>query len=119
MYGAQHPIDVVPSEEGGPRGEGEYLVVGHCCESGDLLTPAPGDPEGLAPRRLAEPRIGDALVIGGTGAYCSGMSAKNYNSFPEAAELLLTNDGELELIRRRQTLEQMIQNEIRARRESP
>jgi diaminopimelate decarboxylase len=114
LYGAQHPIDVVPVDSSDPaaRGEGDYLVVGHCCESGDLLTPAPGDPEGLAPRRLVSPALGDALVIGGAGAYCASMSAKHYNSFPEAAEVLITADGSIELIRRRQTLEQIVQNEL-------
>jgi diaminopimelate decarboxylase len=117
MYGAQHPIEVVPVEEKGsgtfsPRPRADYLVVGHCCESGDILTPEPGNPEGLLPRNLAETRIGDAVVIGGAGAYCSGMSAKNYNSFPEAAEVMILADGSLELIRRRQTLDQILQNEI-------
>lgn len=114
MYGAQHPIEVVPvgREE---RGRADYLVVGHCCESGDVLTPAPGNPEGLETRRLAETRIGDAVVIGGAGAYCSGMSAKNYNSFPEAAEVMIRSSGSVELIRRRQTLDQVLQNEITRR----
>jgi diaminopimelate decarboxylase len=40
------------------------------------------------------------------------MTAKNYNAFPECAEVLLRSDGRAELIRRRQTLEQMLQNEL-------
>lgn len=111
MYGAQHPIAVVPASEE-PRGRAHYLVVGHCCESGDVLTPEPGNPEGLQPRPLAEARIGDAVVIGGSGAYCAGMAAKNYNSFPEAPEVLLDKEGGLHLLRRRQTLEQMLENEV-------
>jgi diaminopimelate decarboxylase len=51
-------------------------------------------------------------VIEGAGAYCAGMSAKNYNSFPEAPEVLLTDTGEWKLIRRRQTLEQIVENEV-------
>ena len=111
MYGAQHPIVVVPaqSEE---RGQQQYLVVGHCCESGDILTPEPDNPEGLETRLLTEARIGDAVVIGGSGAYCSAMSAKNYNSFPEAAEVLQSRDGSQQLIRRRQTLDQLLANEL-------
>lgn len=110
MYGAQHPIVVVPAvhEE---RGTGEYLVAGHCCESGDVLTPEPGNPEGLATRTLTTAKIGDALVVGGSGAYCAAMSSKNYNSFPEAPEVLLRSDGGFELVRKRQTLDQMLQNE--------
>ncbi|MDQ1257398.1 MAG: diaminopimelate decarboxylase [Candidatus Hydrogenedentes bacterium] len=111
MYGAQHPIVVVPATNDA-RGTGEYLVVGHCCESGDVLTPEPGSPEGLLPRTLTEARIGDAVVVGGSGAYCASMSSKNYNSFPEAPEVMLRTDGTLELIRKRQTLEQMTANEI-------
>ncbi|MBT7549605.1 MAG: diaminopimelate decarboxylase, partial [Gemmatimonadetes bacterium] len=64
MYGAQHPIVVVPAEPEA-RGQGEYLVAGHCCESGDILTPAPDNPEGLATRTLTEAKIGDAVFIGG------------------------------------------------------
>jgi diaminopimelate decarboxylase len=111
LYGAQHPIEVVPVMDE-PRGQGEYVVVGHCCESGDILTPAPGDTDCLLPRTLTEARIGDALVVGGAGAYCAAMSAKNYNSFPEAPEVLLKVDGSLELVRARQTLEHMTANEI-------
>ncbi|MDP6776958.1 MAG: diaminopimelate decarboxylase, partial [Candidatus Latescibacteria bacterium] len=81
-------------------------------ESGDVLTPEPDNPEGLGPRRLPETKIGDTIVVGGAGAYCAAMSAKNYNSFPEAAEVLLAKDGSLHLIRRRQTLDQVVANEI-------
>ncbi len=112
LYGAQHPIRVLSARRDGP--DREYVVVGHCCESGDILTPAPGDPELLAPRRLGEARVGDICLVGGTGAYCAAMSAKNYNSYPEAPEVLLGSDGTARLIRRRQTLAQILENEIAA-----
>lgn len=111
LYGAQHPIVTVP-RVAEARGTREYLVAGHCCESGDILTPEPGNPEGLKARELTETRIGDAVVIEGTGAYCSGMASKNYNAFPECAEVLLTTAGEFRLIRKRQTLDQVLQNEV-------
>jgi len=60
---------------------------------------------------LPEVQVGDLISIEGSGAYCSGMSTKNYNSFPEAAEVLLEKDGGFRLIRRRQTLEQILVNE--------
>lgn len=110
LYGAQHGVNLYPAKDTGRRLP--YLVAGHCCESGDILTPAPADPEGLLPRELPEAAIGDLCVIEGAGAYSAAMSAKNYNSFPEAPELLLRCDGSLALIRRRQTLEQIIGNEI-------
>jgi diaminopimelate decarboxylase len=81
--------------------------VGPCCESGDILTPASGDPEALRPRRVTRPRIGDVVVVGGAGAYCAGMAAINYNSYPQAPEVLRTRDGDLRLVRRRQTLDQI------------
>ena len=111
LYGAQHPIVVVPMKKE-KRSTADYLVAGHCCESGDLLTPEPDNPEGLAPRRLTEARMGDAVCIAGSGAYCSGMAAKNYNSFPEAEEVLLDTTGQFHLIRRRQSLDQILANEV-------
>ena len=108
---AARSITLVPASAGA-RPAADYLIAGHCCESGDVLTPEPGNPEGLLPRSLPEARIGDALVIGGAGAYCSAMCCKNYNSFPEAAEVLLRKNGELRLIRKRQTLDQMLANEM-------
>jgi diaminopimelate decarboxylase len=110
LYASQHPIIPLPKEVTGRTMS--YVVVGHCCESGDLLTPSASDHEELGPRELPETRIGDLCVIEGAGAYCSAMSAKNYNSFPEAAEVLIRESGDLVLIRRRQTLEQIVQNEI-------
>ncbi len=111
MYGAQHPIHVLPCASTPVAENLEYIIAGHCCESGDVLTPEPDNPEGLRPRKLPATRSGDILVIGATGAYCSGMSAKNYNSFPEASEVLLASDGTFHLIRQRQTLEQITANE--------
>ncbi len=111
LYGAQHPLSVVAHGHPTETEEVEYIVAGHCCESSDILTPAPADPEGLAPRRMAKAQVGDTLVIEGAGAYASGLAGKNYNSFPEAAEVLIDRNGEPRLIRTRQTLEQFLINE--------
>jgi diaminopimelate decarboxylase len=108
LYGAQHPIDVLAAD----RDPAAVVFVGPCCESGDILTPTPGDPEGLAPRWVPRPRIGDLVVVGGAGAYCSAMSTLNYNSYPQAPEVMVERDGSLRLIRERQSLEQMLQNEV-------
>ena len=112
LYGAQHPIITIPENPDAPFME--YIVCGHCCESGDILTPAPDQPEVLQPRELLQAAIGDLCAIEGVGAYCAAMPAKNYNSFPEAAEVLHRETGELQLIRHRQTLDQIIQNEVAA-----
>jgi len=106
LYGAQHPIDVLA--EAPPA---DVVFCGPCCESGDILTPAPGDPEALAPRRVPRPRIGDLVVVGDAGAYCAAMSTINYNTFPQAPEVMLEPDGTLRLLRKRQTLDQILANE--------
>ncbi len=85
MYGAQHTLEILSDA----AEKVEYVVVGHNCETGDILTPAPSDPEGLEPRELRRAEIGDLLVVYDTGAYCRSMSAKGYNSFPGAAEVLV------------------------------
>ena len=108
LYGAQHPIDVLAKD----RDIVETVFVGPCCESGDILTPAPGDPEALAPRWVPKPEIGDLVVVGGAGAYCAAMSTINYNSYPQAPEVMLEADGTLTLLRRRQSLDQVWANEV-------
>jgi diaminopimelate decarboxylase len=85
LYGAQHPISVLNDS----ADELDYVVVGHNCESGDLLTPAYGQAETLGPRRLGRAKIGDLVLIGGVGAYCASMSAHGYNSYPSAAEIVI------------------------------
>jgi len=107
LYGAQHPIDVLAE-----RAPASVVFVGPCCESGDVLTPAPGDPESLAPREVPRPEIGDLVLVGGAGAYCAAMSTANYNSYPRAAEVMRERDGHLRLVRRRESLEQVLANEL-------
>jgi diaminopimelate decarboxylase len=98
LYGAQHPVDVLAQG----REAAAVVFVGPCCESGDILTPAPGEPEALGPRWVPRPRIGDLVVVSGAGAYCAAMSTINYNSYPRAPEVMLEPDGTLRLLRRRQ-----------------
>lgn len=108
LYGAQHPIDVFATG----RDVVETIFVGPCCESGDILTPAPGDPEALAPRFVPKPEIGDLVVVGGAGAYCAAMSTINYNSYPQSPEVMLERDGSLRLLRKRQAPESVWANEV-------
>ena len=110
IYGAQHPISLLQSSE---KSEfKDYVVVGHCCESGDILSPANGDPELLSARKLPFAEIGDFCVIDGAGAYASAMAPKHYNSYPEAAEVMLDLNSTPKLIRRRQKLEDIWANEL-------
>ena len=118
LYGSRHPIYIVSadgnqvksSEFGKIPGNYEAVVAGRCCESGDCQTL---DLDGRSiTRAMAEPDIGDIAVIGGTGAYCSSMTPFNYNSHTQIPEVLFMSDGQLKLIRKRQTLEQMLVNEL-------
>jgi len=85
MYGAQHQMQVLSSA----KEKVEYVVVGHSCETSDILTPAPHDPEGILPRKMNKAAIGDLLLIHDTGAYCASMSTKGYNLFPAAKEIVI------------------------------
>ena len=117
LYGSHHPFYVV-SKDGQLRSsefaqvlpETEAVVVGTCCESGD--SQCLNDRGENVPRRIAVPEISDFVVIGGVGAYCSSMTPMNYNSHTQIPELLLGDGGQLTLIRKRQTLEQILENEI-------
>ena len=116
LYGSRHPFYVVSqsgellfSEFGESESDYKAVLVGKCCESGDSQCLTEGGMN--ITRGLAEPEIGDFVVIGGTGAYCSSMSPMNYNSHLQVAEALYTRDSELREIRLRQTLAQLIANE--------
>ncbi len=112
IYGSIHSMYIINNEENKDTKTENVLVVGHCCESGDILTPKINDPEGLQPVELNKSKIGDYLIIENVGGYCSSMSFGNYNSFPKAEELLLQKNGKIKVIRKRQTMEQIIQNDI-------
>lgn len=111
-YGAAHPLVSVPAS--GPERDAieSYCVAGHCCIAGDVLTTRMGDVEQLDPVPLPHTERGDYVVIERGGGYCSSMAMKNFNSYPEAPEVLRRRDRSFELIRARQTLDQMIGNEL-------
>lgn len=108
LYAARHPMIVVSKKERAEQDE--YVVTGHCCESGDVFTL--GEGELLEPRTLMKADIGDLIVFEGAGAYCSSMNLRNYNSFPASNELLLEKDGSFKLVRRRESLEDVLSREL-------
>ena len=98
LYQAHHEIVPVVRES---RGTVIADIVGPVCETGDFFA---------RDRELAELRTGELAVLLDAGAY--GMSlASNYNSRGRAAEVLIEN-GEARLIRRRETVEEMLAGEI-------
>lgn len=85
----------------------ETVVAGPLCESGDVFTQQEGNVE---TRALPEVKAGDYLVLHDTGAYGASMSS-NYNSRPLLPEVLFDN-GQARLIRRRQTIEELLALEL-------
>jgi diaminopimelate decarboxylase len=97
MYDAYHEIVNISNPTGSQK---VYTVVGNICETDTLG----------ADRKLNEVREGDLLAIKNAGAYGYSM-ASNYNSRFRPAEVLII-DGEAKLIRRRDTLEDILRGQI-------
>jgi len=93
MYGAYHHISV-PGKDGNKPGS-KVDVVGSLCENNDKFA---------VQRRLPEIVEGDTLVIHDTGAHGHAMGF-NYNGRLRPKELLLREDGSIELIRREETID--------------
>ena len=93
MYGAYHHITVLGKEN--EPCDYKYDVTGSLCENNDKCA---------IDRMLPKIDLGDYLVIHDTGAHGSAMGY-NYNGKLWSAELLLKEDGSVELIRRAQTIQ--------------
>ena len=76
-------------------------VAGRYCESGDIL---------IRDAELAPLEAGDILVMATAGAYALPM-ASNYNASLRPA-VVLVNDGEAKLIRRRETYEDLMRADV-------
>ncbi len=97
FYNAYHRISNVSKPNGRPR---FYTVVGYICET---------DTFGVN-RRIPEIHEGDILCLHNAGAYCFSM-ASNYNSRYRPAEVLV-HEGNDYLIRRRETMEDLLRNQV-------
>lgn len=91
MYGAYHHITVMGKEDA--PCDHMYDVTGSLCENNDKFA---------VDRMLPKVDIGDLLVIHDTGAHGYSMGY-NYNGKLKSAELLLKEDGSVQLIRRAET----------------
>ena len=94
LYGAFHRIDPVTVRDAAPR---QYEIVGPVCESSDVVG---------RDRTLPALQVGDLVAIRDAGAYGSAM-ASNYNRRPLPVEVLV-DEGRWRVIRRRQTIEDML-----------
>src|SRR5829696_6075969 len=78
-----------------------FTIAGKHCESGDVL---------IERAELPEPRRGDLIAVPATGAYTLGM-ASNYNGVPRPAAVLMGAGG-ARLIRRRETIDDLLELEL-------
>ena len=93
MYGAYHHITVMGKEN--QACDHKYDITGSLCENNDKFA---------IDRMLPKIDIGDLLLIHDTGAHGFSMGY-NYNGKLKSAELLLKEDGSVQLIRRAETPE--------------
>lgn len=97
LYEAHHPVLPVNKAEGSDL----YDIVGPICETADFFR------KKIKLNTLA---AGDRMVVAHTGAYGSVM-ASNYNSRLMAPEVIIDNDN-IQIIRKPQTFDQLIENEL-------
>lgn len=99
MYDSYHHVAI--ANRMGKACTKKFDVVGPICESGDYLAHG---------RVLPDPQEGDIVAVYNAGAYGFSMSS-NYNSRPLCAEVLV-NDGEADLVREPETIEELWRHQI-------
>ena len=97
LYQAYHAVENVSRPDAPPI---TADIVGPICETGDFI----------GKERQIGAAQGDILAVRSAGAYASSM-ASNYNTRCRAAEVLLDEQGNSRLIRRRETLDDLLATE--------
>jgi diaminopimelate decarboxylase len=95
MYNARYAALLASRADAEP--DGAFAIAGKHCESGDVL---------IERVELPLPRRGDILAVPVTGAYTLAMSS-TYNAVPRPAAVLVAG-GEARLIRRRETVDDLL-----------
>lgn len=98
LYGAYQQVANCLRRKGTEKAD----IVGPVCESGDFFA---------KDREISVTEQGDCLAVLSAGAYCMAMASR-YNARRLPAEVLITQEGKCRLIRRRDTFEEMAQNEV-------
>jgi len=98
LYGARY--EALLANRADELADGVFRVAGKHCESGDVLIDA---------AELPHPRRGDLLAVPATGAYTLTMGS-NYNGVPRPP-VVLVRDREVRLIRRRETVDDLLRLE--------
>jgi diaminopimelate decarboxylase len=98
MYDSHHDIEIYRNSNKKSTHSESVSIVGNICETGDIIA---------KDRKLPEIFEGDILGVMDAGAYGMVM-ASNYNNRLRPAEVLIMQDGKAKLIRRRDTIEDVI-----------
>ena len=93
----QASYEVLSANRPGAEPDATVTIAGKYCESGDVLA---------SDILLPAPAAGDVIAIPAAGAYCPSM-ASNYNLNPRPP-IVLVNDGQSRLIRRRESYADMM-----------
>jgi diaminopimelate decarboxylase len=99
LYGARYEALLASAPDRAP--DGKVTIAGKYCESTDIL---------ITDIEMPELKSGDILCVPAAGAYCLAM-ASNYNGMPRP-EVLMVGDGKARIMRRRETLDDLVAAEI-------
>ncbi len=99
LYGARYEALLASGPE--RAHDGKVTIAGKYCESTDIL---------ITDIEMPALKPGDVIAVPAAGAYCLAM-ASNYNGMPRP-EVLMLRDGEARVIRRRETLEDLVAAEV-------
>ena len=99
LYGARYEAYLASDPDRAP--EGKVTIAGKYCESTDIL---------ITDIEMPPLEPGDTIALPAAGAYCLAM-ASNYNGMPRP-EVLMLKDGDARVIRRRETLEDLVAAEV-------
>jgi diaminopimelate decarboxylase len=102
MYDSHHDIEIYRKNSTPSVKQESVRIVGNICETGDIIA---------KDRMLPEIYEEDILGVLDSGAYGYSMSS-NYNNRLRPAEVLIQADGNPRLIRRRDTLDDIVRNFI-------
>jgi len=100
LYDSYHDLEIYPRNDATSNAPERVTVVGNICETGDII----------AKDRLMPPIVeGDYIGVKDAGAYAWVMSS-NYNNRLRPAEVLIRENGEDELIRKREELDDLMRH---------
>jgi len=99
LYGARYEAFLASDPERAPAGK--VTIAGKYCESTDIL---------ITDMEMPALQPGDVIAVPAAGAYCLAM-ASNYNGMPRP-EVLMLSDGHAHVMRRRETLDDLLAAEV-------